>query len=341
MTTYAMQPSRLVPTRKYSNQMPGAISCAPLQLLWATVITPIRIPKLCRFLHLDTYIIKLHILSSCEAGRCRTRPTQEPPPEPESYSIYLMETNVSKLPTAPVRKSSSDHLNRQLGLYSLAAAVAGVSVLALAQPAESEVVVTKKNVPIVNLGIRSIPISLTNNGINDFSFSLYSFSGYSHRESLRMWPLEGGAVVAQASSRHILSSALPLVRGAKIGPSAQFSNVNFANIEESQEGRQFSGLWGVTSKNRFLGVKFLISGETHYGWIRLTVNTDKNGFLAATITGYAYETIANKKIQAGVSGNTASSETPTANQAPAPSLGMLALGADALPVWRRETSRGK
>lgn len=255
---------------------------------------------------------------------------------------------MSKLPTAPAGRSSSDHLNRQLGLYSLAAAVAGVTVLALALPAESEVIVTKKTIPIpTSLGLTSIPISLTNNGINDFSFSLYSFVGYTSRRSLRMWPLEGGAVVAQ-SQAHRFPSALALVRGAKIGPSAHFSNDNFASIEESQRfcststcKHPFSGLWGVTSKNRFLGVRFLINGETHYGWIRLTVNTDKNGLLAATITGYAYETIANKKIQAGVSGNTASSETSTANQASAPSLGMLALGADALPVWRRETSRGK
>ncbi len=251
---------------------------------------------------------------------------------------------MSTQPTDSPQKTSSDNLNRRLAFYSLTAAVAGVSVLALAQPAESEVIVTKKTIPIpTSLGLTSIPISLTNNGINDFSFSLYSYDGYSIRRSLRMWPLEGGAVVARASSRHILSSALPLVRGAKIGPSAQFSNLNFANIEESQEGRQFSGLWGVTSKNRFLGVKFLINGETHYGWIRLTVNTDKNGLLAGTITGYAYETVANKPILAGTAGTATTDKTTTEVQGPdgiqrqyGPSLGMLAAGADALPIWRRE-----
>ncbi len=45
---------------------------------------------------------------------------------------------MSTLPTDPATKSSFDHLNRHLAFYSLAAAVAGVSVLALAQPAESE-----------------------------------------------------------------------------------------------------------------------------------------------------------------------------------------------------------
>jgi len=261
---------------------------------------------------------------------------------------------VSTLRTDAATKSSFDHLNRHLARYSVAAAVAGVSVLALAQPAESEVIVTKKTIPIpLSPGTETIPISLTNNGNNDFSFSLYSFSYKSFRRSLRMWPLEGGAVVAQSSARH-LPSALALVRGAKIGPSAHFSTANLANIEESQGGcsyarstcgQKFSGLWGGSPKNRFLGVRFLINGETHYGWIRLTVNTATRAIMSATITGYAYETVANKPILAG----TAETASTTAGKPTGelqdrrnshgnvgPSLGMLAAGADALPVWRRE-----
>jgi hypothetical protein len=33
----------------------------------------------------------------------------------------------------------------------------------------------------------------------------------------------------------------------------------------------FGGPWGGNHPNRFLGVKFLIHGKTHYGWIRVTV----------------------------------------------------------------------
>jgi len=35
--------------------------------------------------------------------------------------------------------------------------------------------------------------------------------------------------------------------------------------------------------NRFLGVKFQISGQTHYGWVNVDMRS-------RTITGYAYET---------------------------------------------------
>ena len=50
---------------------------------------------------------------------------------------------MSTHPTA-VDKPISKGLNRQISLYSLAATAAGVGVLALAQPAQSEVVITKK-----------------------------------------------------------------------------------------------------------------------------------------------------------------------------------------------------
>lgn len=261
---------------------------------------------------------------------------------------------MSTLPTESARKSPSDNLNHRLAFYSLTAAVAGVSVLALAQPAESEVIVTKKTIPIpTSLGLTTVPISLTNNGINDFSFSLYSAPGYTSRRALRMWPLEGGAVVAQ-SQAHRVPSALALVRGAKIGPSAHFSNDNFASIEESQRGcstevsscfHQFSGLWGGSPKNRFLGVRFLINGETHYGWIRLTVTSTGRDDVSGTITGYAYETVANKPILAGTAGTAAATahKTNPELQSPintqrksGPSLGMLASGSEALPLWRRE-----
>ena len=77
------------------------------------------------------------------------------------------------------KKTASNGLNSQVGMYSLAAAAAGVSLLALAQPAVSEVVVTRKTIPIplTSVGMpEPVKISMANNGINDFSFKLNSFS---------------------------------------------------------------------------------------------------------------------------------------------------------------------
>ena len=104
---------------------------------------------------------------------------------------------------------------------------------------------------------------------------------------------------------------------------------------------------GVT--NRYLGLEFQIKGRTHYGWARLTF---EDGVLSATLTGYAYETIAGKSIRAGLTKSTAHESgevdfgpgpfmTVPIPVAPQPaSLGMLALGAQGMPLWRRRESEG-
>ena len=87
----------------------------------------------------------------------------------------------------------------------------------------------------------------------------------------------------------------------------------------------FHGHW-VNVKNRYLGLKFQIKGKTHYGWARLSVQAISQ--ISATLTGYAYETIANKPI---IAGKTNGPDVITVQPA---SLGHLAAGASAIPVWR-------
>jgi hypothetical protein len=100
-------------------------------------------------------------------------------------------------------------------------------------------------------------------------------------------------------------------------------------------------------KNRYLGVKFLIKGKTHYGWVRLNVKHTPPIGIDAVITGYAYETIAGKPIIAGKTKgpdqrNQEGSSTGASAMSPIPdqpaSLGVLALGAQAVPLWRRKES---
>ena len=80
----------------------------------------------------------------------------------------------------------------------------------------------------------------------------------------------------------------------------------------------YKGKWHGVPANRFIGVKFQIKGQTHYGWIRVTVKSAHN----ATITEYGYETIAGKSLKAGLKSNN-------------PSLGDLAAGENGLSVWRK------
>jgi hypothetical protein len=93
----------------------------------------------------------------------------------------------------------------------------------------------------------------------------------------------------------------------------------------------------VNVTNRYLGVKFVIAGTTHFGWVRMTTSKTAN----PVITGYAYETIPNVSIKDGaISGPTvraAESNLLAPTHEPT-SLGLLALGAPGLAAWPREES---
>jgi hypothetical protein len=233
--------------------------------------------------------------------------------------------------------------------YCMAALAAGVGVLALANPAECEVVFTKKTIPIP-LSTTSghfVPISLTNNGVTDFEFSLYSssYKGSGYR-LLRVLPVEGGAVMGKELFVSHFSYASELAKGAKIGPSAHFSSKANMNIELSlfsfantsvKYSKRFIGNWGNNPKSSYLGVRFLINGKTHYGWIRLKVTTQKKGAMTAEVTGYAYETVANKVIKAGTTSGPVSVQAQMQPERQDPvTLGMLALGAEGVAFWRRD-----
>ena len=200
---------------------------------------------------------------------------------------------MSTQPADSARKSSTKNLNRQISAYSFAAAAAGVSMLALASPAAGEVVITKKTVPIpVSFFGQDVDISLTNDGNNDFRLSLlYNFSSISTKIDGRILILNklshGKGVVG---SQQFEPYASALMRGTKIGPTANFvsSVVGFpygANIEESgtasyyhRGSKHLKGKWSGNAKDRYLGVRFLINGQTHYGWIRLRNYSEQNNF---------------------------------------------------------------
>jgi hypothetical protein len=95
-------------------------------------------------------------------------------------------------------------------------------------------------------------------------------------------------------------------------------------------------------------LKFTINGQVHYGWARFNVKVLHDGHNYRTtplLTGYAYETVPNKPI---ITGQTQGPEDDNDFTEPNASLsmparqtatlGMLALGAPALSIWRRKES---
>ena len=236
-------------------------------------------------------------------------------------------------------ETSKSNLNYRMALYSATAVAAGVGMLALAQPAESEVVVTHVKTPIplvTSHGLATwatIPIDINGDGINDFSFSNYYFSYHSFHHTQRVVPLTGGEVVITGKGI-FYGTAAALPWGQRIGPSANFNSAVKDTIEGTHSGGYFGNWKNSTTKSLYLGVKFPIAGQSHYGWVRVEFAPG----LVGTIVSYAYETVPNRPIRAGaLKGMDAVKENASnASQVTGPSLGMLALGADGLSLWRRE-----
>jgi hypothetical protein len=239
-------------------------------------------------------------------------------------------------------------LNHNLAAYMAAAGAAGVGMLALVQPAEAKVVYTPA---YLNFG-GNIFIDVNHDGVFDVGIRA---SGFCISEAVGS--LCGGSNAINASSYNLgkflgAPGFTPALRaGQRINPASQFSA---RQVIASNWYRFFSGTvkpptWfgpfangGKGVRDRYIGFKFNIGPEPHYGWLRVSVNIknpQQNGY-NAFITGYAYETEANKGIVAGATSGAdeKAALTPSAlDPAPQPAtLGLLARGADGLTLWRRE-----
>jgi hypothetical protein len=161
-----------------------------------------------------------------------------------------------------------------------------------------------------------------------------------------------GNILSTSSSRRYVATALK--KGAHIDPQQTFirnsySFGEFMVLVECDQGCSTGGQW-ANVKNRYLGLKFQIDGETHYGWVRLSTQLVQT-HITATLTGYAYETTPGKGIRAGqvcCDANGAVEEPLIPTEAPDPTatepasrntqpggLGRLALGARAISSWRQ------
>jgi hypothetical protein len=217
-------------------------------------------------------------------------------------------------------------------MYALAASAAGVGMLALAQPAEAKIVYTKTH-HVIRANSK-FNLDLNHDGITDLTFKnnfTRTCTTYGSCRSLV-------ASLAQANQAVYNSyGAVAMKAGMQIGPKDAFLG---GLLNMVYKGPNTSAEWGnwVNVNNRYLGVKFQIKGETHYGWARLSVQVQRLE-ITAILTGYAYETIPGKGIIAGATNGPDDAE-PAASLSPhnpePATLGVLAMGAPGLSIWKRE-----
>jgi hypothetical protein len=247
----------------------------------------------------------------------------------------------------------SELLQQGLRAYALSAGAAGVAVLACSVASDASPVCKQSSVvvsgtfPLNPAGQQVAPFDIagTFNNVSSLTCCFWN-RGF-------LTPNSPGAGALVGTNGFLAA----LASGASIGPGGQFGEgreygllFSYGPLGHGNK-KHHRGNFDFSQINNF-GFKFSISGETHYGWVRLKV-TFGPGFdgIATSIhvLEYAYETTPNTPIPAGsctaASENKADGSAKSSSKAPAvalaendaqpSSLGMLALGAQGIPLWRR------
>jgi hypothetical protein len=275
---------------------------------------------------------------------------------------------------SPMRTATTlnPKLTKVLGGY-IAAAAASAGVLALAEPANAEVVYTPTNTPI--LINTPLALDLNNDGTTDFVISnkyMHHFSSgctggdCTYHATLKVSPAQTGNAGWGFSStvRPARGGMRKKGNGAKIdvpipapwgvyavAPERKFiaTDLVMDSYRHRHRGGQSSsstgqsvGPWGKGKRysGPYLALRFMIGGEVHYGWARVEVHA-KGHKITATLTGYAYETTPNVGIVTGLTHEPSYPSAEIAPAAPAQTpvvqpamLGLMAQGSAGLSAWR-------
>jgi hypothetical protein len=201
----------------------------------------------------------------------------------------------------------SSSLERGLNMYALAASAAGVGMLALSQPAEARIVYTRANKVIPQCWRHPklcFKLDLTRDGMTDFTIPLVNTYRVHYLAVRPASKKSNNAIWGTLSHSKSATRSYPVASALKAGVNIGANSVKF------QPGKKY--LWGYgpgcgrnsnactwgqwnNVQNKYLGLKFYVKGKVHYGWARLSVASG----LKAKLTGYAYETVANKAITTG------------------------------------------
>jgi hypothetical protein len=205
-------------------------------------------------------------------------------------------------------------LERNLLAYATVASAAGIGVAVPA--AEAKVVYTATHQVIHRQG--HLALDLNQDGIVDFTINHRSTCTMEnfcmtalYAAGPHMGTHKGNSVEGDIQ---LFFQAYALKQGSPINRSKPFRGFNmYYRFRTVNSYGRLSGSW-TDVKHRYLGLKFLINGQTHFGWARLNVHVNRTLQKIGVLTGYAYETEANTPIIAG-------------DQGTGGSLGRLALGA--------------
>jgi len=229
----------------------------------------------------------------------------------------------------------SESIRQQLNMYALAASAAGVSMLAFTPLSEAKIVYTKAHIVLGAHSNTHYNLDLNHDAMVDFvlshRFVSQSTSRNQYFDSNVFVPLDTKVDRRNGVATYGVEDAIALRAGMKVGRLNKFASEGLlaeAHGVPHRPPSYYEGEWANSGKgvrSRYLGLRFVIKGKIHFGWVRVSVS--KWPFVV-TLTGYAYETIPKKPI---ITGKTKGLDIVADQSA---SLGHLAAGASAIPSWR-------
>jgi hypothetical protein len=169
----------------------------------------------------------------------------------------------------------------------------------------------------------TVNLDLNGDGITDVG-AVLGASGYSSGSANRSYYQAQADWFAPVGNGGI---ERPLTTGMEIGPNNNFVDGGLLvrsvlSHRERSHHRKEACAGPFADRTAYLGVRFVISGETQFGWVRTSITCEGTAF-SGTISGYAYNTIANQPLRAGAT----RSGTPAQRDAAVPgTLGVLSLG---------------
>lgn len=239
---------------------------------------------------------------------------------------------------AQIDSTKTESFEKRLRDYALGAGAVAAGLVTFSPPAAAKVVVIPAH---VTLEFGSAPFPISFEGTTEFTVANSGGGGYKTH-----WDLVDVSPGSQAEEEIERNQLAALEKGAEIGPAQRFGartgSLAFAWSASADSSRRTSGPFANTA-NRFLGLRFRLNGEVHYGWVAVSKVSANYGEVVATLTGYAYETEPNTPIYAGLRSDGPPESlqlreggmAPDTTQLQLATPGVLALGSLGLDAWRK------
>ena len=239
-------------------------------------------------------------------------------------------------------------LLKYLNRYQLAASAAGVALLACSSPAEGAPVCGSLSVTLARIDTYAFNPAHQKVAPFNAAHTLADLSSMPQSFQAR-----GFFTPNTPDAKAVLSTSGLLANvsaGASIGPGGKFGKGNsYGLVFGYYYFNRFAGNF-PSDQSGYVGFQFSEMGQTHYGWLRVRIaNVSGENYPSLLLSEYGYESSPATAIAAGNCVASASNlatppkpqlhavSYPEEKKSEAPeSLGLLALGSEGLPLWRRE-----